>query len=96
METVGNTARRELPHSRVYGFKVLDKRGNGKIEDTCSAVEEILRMNEQKNHPMHIINISVGINKEEAVQVRLLQKRLLETVEKAWDKGTVVLAAAGK
>lgn len=80
------------PGCRFYGFKVLDKRGNGKIEDTCRAVEEILRMNEQKNHPIHIINISVGMM--EAVQP-LLQKRLLETVEKAWDKGIVVLAAAG-
>lgn len=80
------------PGCRLYGFKVLDKRGNGKIEDTCNAVEEIIRINTEGKHPIHIINISVGMT--ETVQPAL-QKRLLETVEKAWDKGIVVLAAAG-
>ncbi len=80
------------PGCRLCGFKVLDKRGNGRIEDTCRAVEEILKINAQGRRPIHIINISVGMM--ETVQPAL-QKRLLETVEKALDKGIVVLAAAG-
>lgn len=80
------------PGCRLYGFKVLDQRGNGKIGDTCHAVEEILKINAAGKYQIHIINISVGMM--ETVQPAL-QKRLLETVEKAWDKGIVVLAAAG-
>ncbi len=80
------------PGCRLCGFKVLDKRGNGKIEDTCRAVEDIIRLNEQKPRSIHMINISVGMT--QSVQPAL-QRRLQETVEKAWDKGIVVLAAAG-
>lgn len=80
------------PESVLYGFKVLDEKGNGRIQDTCRALEDILRMN--RNHTAHvrIINISVGMT--EHVQPNL-QSRLLETVEEAWDAGIVVLAAAG-
>ena len=80
------------PMSMLYGFKVLDAKGNGKIQDTCQAVEDILKINEGYTSHIHIINISVGMM--ENVQPPM-QKRLLEAVEEAWDRGIVVLAAAG-
>lgn len=80
------------PECRLCGFKVLDKRGNGKIEDTCHAVEDIININAHGGKVIHIINISVGMM--ESVQPSL-QSHLLETVERAWNEGIVVLAAAG-
>ena len=80
------------PGCSLYGFKVLDKNGNGKIQDTCRAVEDILKMNVLYAKGIRIINISVGMI--ESVQPAL-QKRLLAAVERAWDEGIVVIAAAG-
>lgn len=80
------------PQCSLYGFKVLDRNGNGRIQDACHAIEDILNMNSRGYGQIRIINISVGMT--EAVQPEL-QKKLLESVEHAWDQGIVVLAAAG-
>lgn len=80
------------PGCYLLGYKVLDKSGNGKILDTCQAVEDIIKYNETYAQKIRIINISVGM--KERVQPEL-QKRLLSSVERAWDRGIVVVAAAG-
>lgn len=80
------------PECRLFGFKVLDRNGNGRIEDTCKAVEDIIQINRRKHDTIRIINISVGMT--DSVQPKL-QQRLLNTVETAWDSGIVVIAAAG-
>lgn len=80
------------PACSLYGYKVLDRNGNGRIEDTCQALEEILSVNRRAPRTIRIINISVGMTED--VQPGL-QSRLLDTVERAWDSGIIVLAAAG-
>lgn len=80
------------PGCNLWGCKVLDKNGNGKIQDACQAVEDIVSYNRNHGRKIRIINISVGML--EKVQPEL-QKRLLVSVEEAWDRGIVVLAAAG-
>ncbi len=80
------------PGCYLWSCKVLDKNGNGKILDTCQAVEDIVAYNKKHSQKIRIINISVGML--ERVQPEL-QKRLLSSVERAWDQGIVVLAAAG-
>ena len=80
------------PECSLFGFKVLDKSGGGMIEDTCRAVEDVIRINRQAARTIRIINVSVGM--ANAVKAEL-QSRLLTAVEKAWDSGIVVVAAAG-
>lgn len=80
------------PECSLLGFKVLDRGGNGLIEDTCRAVEEIIGINRRAPRTVRIINVSVGMT---AAVKPGLQKRLLDTVERAWDSGIVVIAAAG-
>lgn len=80
------------PGCYLWNGKVLDKNGNGKIQDVCQAVEDIMNYNQQHTQKIRVINISVGML--EQVQPEL-QKRLISSVERAWDEGIVVLAAAG-
>lgn len=80
------------PECALFGFKVLDRSGSGLIEDTCRAVEEVMRINRRKPGTVRIINVSVGMT---GAARPGLQARLLETVERAWDSGIVVIAAAG-
>lgn len=80
------------PECCLLGFKVLDRGGNGLIEDTCRAVEHVIRMNRETPGAVRIINVSVGMT---GAARPGQQSRLLEVVEKAWDSGIVVVAAAG-
>ena len=80
------------PECSLLGFKVLDRGGNGLIEDTCRAVEHVIRMNRETPGAVRIINVSVGMT---GAARPGQQSRLLEVVEKAWDSGIVVVAAAG-
>ena len=49
------------PECSLFGFKVLDKSGGGMIEDTCRAVEDVIRINRQAARTIRIINVSVGM-----------------------------------
>ncbi|MCD8324457.1 MAG: S8 family peptidase [Clostridiales bacterium] len=80
------------PDCSLYSCKVLDHRGNGKIEDTCRAIGDIAEQNRKRRDTVRIINVSVGMT--DAVGPKL-QRQLLESVEGAWDSGIVVIAAAG-
>ena len=68
-------------------IKVLDKNGNGVQENVIRAIDWILEHKE--TYSIRIVNISVGTTHREG------HERLLEAVEKAWDAGIVVVAAAG-
>lgn len=80
------------PACSVFAVKVLDRNGNGKIADTCRAVEDLIGQNRKRHPPVRIINISVGMTEKVRPD---MQKRLLDAVEEAWDRGIVVVAAAG-
>ena len=80
------------PACQLHIYKVLDQNGNGKIENTCRAIQEILTWNQKNPGMIRILNISVGMMLH--VQPKS-QKKLLKAVETAWDHGVIVVAAAG-
>lgn len=80
------------PECSLHVCKVLDRNGNGRIEDTCRAVEDLILENRKGRQTVRIMNVSVGMT--DAVGPKQ-QRRLIDAVEEAWDSGIVVLAAAG-
>ena len=68
-------------------IKVLDERGNGNKDKVIQALKWIEENMEQ--YHIRVINISVGTTQREG------HEDLIEAVEEAWDKGLVVVAAAG-
>lgn len=68
-------------------IKVLDEKGNGDKEKVIQALKWIEDNMEQ--YHIRIVNISVGTTQREG------HEDLIEAVEEAWDKGLVVVAAAG-
>ncbi|MBP3338081.1 MAG: S8 family serine peptidase [Lachnospiraceae bacterium] len=70
--------------------KVLDKNGNGKVENVIKGIEYILKRKDQLN--IGIVNISMGA---EAEQESEEEKMLLKYVESLWEKGLVVVCAGG-
>lgn len=77
------------PGCHLVALKVLDRFGNGNKEDVLKAFEWILRNRQRYN--IRIVNISVGTT----YRTRSEQDVLVKGVEKLWDEGFVVVAAAG-
>lgn len=78
------------PESHIISLKVLDKNGHGNIEDVLNALKWIL-----DNHYLYnirIVNISVGSTSHTPVQEDSV---LVHAVNKLWDEGLIVVAAAG-
>lgn len=80
------------PECSLFSYKVLDHRGNGRIESTCQAMEHLMKWNKKHPGTIRIVNISVGMTEKASP---MLQQKLLFTVERVWDSGVIVLAAAG-
>lgn len=78
------------PACNLIGVRILDGRGNGKTENMLLGIEWILA--HQKQYNIRIVNISIG-----AVNSISPEKdsQLLQAVEKLWDAGIIVVAAAG-
>ena len=78
------------PKSHLIVGKILDKRGNGSIENVTEGIGWIL--DNARHYNIRILNISIGaqdsVQKEEAVE-------LIRSVETAWQFGLVVVVAAG-
>lgn len=68
-------------------IKVLDERGNGNKDKVIQALKWIEENMEQ--YHIRVVNISVGTTHREG------HEDLIEAVEEAWDRGLVVVAAAG-
>ena len=68
-------------------IKVLDEKGNGNKEKVIQALKWI-EENMERYH-IRVVNISVGTTQGKG------HEDLIEAVEEAWDKGLVVVAAAG-
>lgn len=77
------------PGCNLIGVKILDKRGNGKIQDVLEALRWV-RKNKYR-YGIRIVNISVGTVGNETRNSRLL----VRAVEEAWDEGLIVVTAAG-
>ncbi len=78
------------PYSNLVVGKVLDYMGDGNIENMAAGIEWILDLQHQYN--IRILNISIGMG-ENAEKERM--ERLVELVDHAWDRGIIVVCAAG-
>lgn len=78
------------PGCNFIVLKALDRYGNGNTKEVLEATEWMIKNRERYN--IRILNISVGMlpsaKKEE-------QERLIHAMERAWNSGIVVVAAAG-
>lgn len=78
------------PKADLIALKVLDSKGNGNTGDVLRALDWIYE--NRRKYNIRVINISVGtVPQTEAGE----SFALLEGVEEAWDRGFVVVAAAG-
>lgn len=77
------------PECGLIVLKVLDRMGNGRKEDVLRAVRWILE--NRKRYRIRVVNISVGTT----CRTQSDHKVLINGVEKLWDEGIVVVAAAG-
>lgn len=71
----------------LIGIKVLDRNGNGEKESVIRSLDWIQK--NRNRYQIRIINISVGTTQKEE------HKDLIDAVERAWDTGLIVVAAAG-
>lgn len=78
------------PCSRLVAGKVLDSKGDGVIENMMQGIIWVLE--KQKEYDIRILNISIGIG-ENAEKDRM--DRLLALVDEAWERGIIVICAAG-
>ena len=78
------------PHSRMVVGKVLDYMGDGNIETMIRGIEWVL--DKQREYDIRILNISIGMG-ENTEKERM--ERLVRMVNEAWDRGLVVVCAAG-
>lgn len=77
------------PECNLISLKVLDRFGNGNKEHLLQAFRWILEY--KKRYDIKVVNISVGTT----YQTFNGQDSLIEGVEKLWDCGLIVVAAAG-
>lgn len=77
------------PGSKIIGLKVLDRFGNGNKEDVLRAFDWISE--NMKKYHIRVVNISVGTTCKNGKE----HHSLIRGVEKLWDQGLVVVAAAG-
>ena len=78
------------PAATLLAAKVLDRSGNGNVESVLRGIEWLKSV--RKEHPLRIVNISVGTQPELKEEQKA---RLLSAVEELWDEGLVVVASAG-
>jgi len=78
------------PGAHLIVVKVLDWRGNGTVENVLAGVEYLLSF--QKKLGIRIVNISMGAFGDDGMEE---DSALVRGVEKLWDAGMVVFAAAG-
>lgn len=78
------------PCSKLVVGKVLDKKGDGIIENMAKGIEWILDL--QSKMDIRILNISIGMG-EHTEKGRM--ERLIRLVEEAWECGLIVVCAAG-
>lgn len=78
------------PYARLVVGKVLDKNGDGNMEDMRRGIEWVLEY--RKRLRIRVLNISIGIGHIENEEK---MGELLKAVDEAWEEGIVVVCAAG-
>lgn len=87
------------PKAAIIGVKVLDNVGNGKIKNVIRGTEWIIKNKDYYN--IRVVNISFGTRAAIKQQVAVSaedereEEELIGAVEKMWDSGLIVVAAAG-
>jgi serine protease AprX len=78
------------PGSNIVMIKILDEDGNGETQSVIKGIDWILK--NQKKYNIKLLNISVGTLPRTGEEEK---SAIIDSVEAAWDKGIVVVAAAG-
>jgi serine protease AprX len=78
------------PCCNIVMIKILDENGNGETDSIIKGIEWILRNRLRYN--IKLLNISVGTLPRTGAEEK---SAIIQSVEDAWDKGIVVVAAAG-
>lgn len=78
------------PESAIIAVKVLDTAGNGRIVNVVNGIKWIIKNKDFYN--IKVANISFGTTMENQEKEA---KELIEAIEKLWNSGIVVVAAAG-
>lgn len=78
------------PFSRLVVGKVLDYRGDGNIESMAEGMEWVL--DNIQTYNIRILNISIGMD-EHTDKSRM--EKLVRLVDEAWERGLIVVCAAG-
>ena len=78
------------PNASLIILKVLDENGRGNSEDIIKCLNWVLKKYSELN--IRILNFSIGFTPGAGFYE---QKTILDLVEKLWDCGVVVVAAAG-
>lgn len=78
------------PGADLLICKVLDREGNGNVENIIKGIRWLLKVREY--YGVRIVNLSVGTQPDLA---EAQKKIFLEAVESLWDKGLVVIVSAG-
>lgn len=78
------------PESKIIVLKVLDSKGNGGTYSCMKAFRWILENQEKYN--IRIVNLSMGM---EVGADERNKERIIRMVELLWDRGIVIVAAAG-
>lgn len=77
------------PGCGIIALKILDRYGNGCLEDVLRALRWVREYRQQ--YKIRIVNISVGTT----CNSRKAHASLVESVEQLWDEGMVIVTAAG-
>lgn len=78
------------PEARLVVGKVLNKNGEGAVDNMLDGIEWILSV--QAYYHIRVLNISIGVGK---LKEESDKEKLVNAVEKAWNRGIVVVTAAG-
>ena len=77
------------PECNLVVCKVLDKKGDGNVEEMVQAIDWIIQNKAQLG--IRVVNISIGTTTDDEI----VERKVVEAVNKAWDAGLVVVTAAG-
>ena len=75
------------PKANIVMLKVLNESGNGNASDVLSGIQWVL--NNHHKYNIKIVNLSIGTSST------MTNDPLVDAVEHLWDKGIVVVTAAG-
>lgn len=78
------------PECNIVSVKVLDRKGNGNVQDVIKGLKWVLE--HRKKYNIRILNISVGTPARKGLAE---DSQLVQAVNEVWDAGIIVVVAAG-